>query len=171
MASAIADSTDPEAFALDLDVVVEGALPLGFDLADLDRLVRFVLAAEGSRGRWTLAVVLTDDERLQILHRDFMGLDTPTDVMTFPLADAAAPPDAGRGGDIVVSLERAAAQAADFGQTTAEEIRFLVVHGLLHLCGWEDATDGDRTRMLERQAALIAAFEASLGEENSPDQE
>jgi probable rRNA maturation factor len=161
MAPSIAESTDPTAFDLDLDLVVEGAPPLDVDLADLERLIRFVLAAEESRGRWAVAVVLTDDERLRALHRDFMGLDTPTDVMTFPLADDAAPSHADRGGDVVVSVERAAAQAGDFGQTTAQEVRFLVVHGLLHLCGWDDAGEGDRVRMLERQTALIAAFEAA----------
>lgn len=161
MGPSIADPTDSAAFDLDLDLIVEVAAPLGLDLADLERLARFVLTTEESRGRWTLAVVLTDDERLRALHRDFMGQDTPTDVMTFPLADGAAPAEADRGGDVVVSVERAADQAGDFDQTTGEEVRFLVVHGLLHLCGWDDATDGDRAQMLERQTALIAAYEAS----------
>ncbi len=89
-----------------------------------------------------------------------MGLDTPTDVMTFP-ADGEA--GGAGGGDVVVSVERAADQAADFGQTPAEEIRFLVVHGLLHLCGWDDATTERRSRMLDRQAELLEAFDHETG--------
>lgn len=146
---------------LDLDLMVETEPPNGLDRSGLERLIRFVLDAEGSRGSWAVAVVLTDDERLQLLHRDYMGIDTPTDVMTFPFVDEDAPPTADRGGDVVVSVERATAQAAEFGQTPADEVRFLVVHGLLHLCGWDDASDAARDRMLERQATLIAAFDAA----------
>lgn len=146
---------------LDLDLIVEHAPPNGLDLSGLERLIRFVLEAEGSRGSWAVAVVLTGDERLQLLHRDFMGIDARTDVMTFPIVDEDAPPSADRGGDVVVSVERATAQAEEFGQTPAEEVRFLVVHGLLHLCGWDDASDTARDRMLERQATLIAAFDAA----------
>lgn len=146
---------------LDLELLIETAPPTDLDLSGLERLIRFVLEAEGSRGSWAVAVVLTDDERLQLLHRDFMGIDARTDVMTFPVVDEDAPPSADRGGDVVVSVERAAAQAEEFGQTPAEEVRFLVVHGLLHLCGWDDASDAARDRMLERQATLVAAFDAA----------
>lgn len=161
MRPAVTDRSDPDLFELDLDVMVESALPSGVDPVALDRLIRFVLAAEGSRGRWTVAVVLAGDERLQTLHRDFMGLDSPTDVITFPLGDEAGSADADRGGDIAVSVERAASQAGAFGQTAGEEVLFLVVHGLLHLCGWVDASDTDRDRMLERQSELIARFGAA----------
>ena len=89
-----------------------------------------------------------------------MGLDTPTAVMTFP---SDGEEGGAGGGDIVVSVERAAEQAVDFGQTPAEEIRFLVVHGLLHLCGWDDATTAQRTRMLERQSELLSAFDRCAG--------
>ena len=109
-------------------------------------------------GSWGVAGVLTDDERRRALQRDYLGVDAPTDVMTFPLGEVVPGLSAAGGGDVVVSVERAQEQAAEFGNTPAQEVRFLVVHGLLHLCGWDDATDDDRARMLARQAALLAAF-------------
>ena len=146
-------------FELDLDVIVEAPLPPDLDVDALQGLAAQVLRSEGAAGPWTVAVVLTDDERLRALHRDFLGLDSRTDVMTFPLRDTDPGAGEAQGGDIVVSVERAAEQAAAYGHSPAHEVRFLVVHGLLHLCGWDDATDSDRTRMLNRGAELLAGLQ------------
>ena len=143
---------------LELDVIVEAQLPPDLDLDALRDLVGFVLRSEGVTGSWAVAVVLTDDERLRALHRDYLGVDAPTDVMTFPLGEATPGSSAAGAGDIVVSVERAQEQSAAFGNAPAEDVRSLTVHGLLHLCGWDDGTDDDRARMLERQAALLAVF-------------
>ena len=140
--------------SIDLDIVQNVPGPVGE--ADLRTLVHRVLASEQATGAWTIAVVLTDDAHLRALHRDFMGIDAETDVMTFPLGDAAAPAGEPRGGDVIVSVERATEQAASFGLTPADEVRFLVVHGLLHLLGWTDDTEEARRRMLQRQAELLA---------------
>jgi probable rRNA maturation factor len=146
---------------LDLNIIVETGLPPDLDLERLRTLAGFVLAAEGAGGDWGISLVLTDDARLQVLHRDFMGIDAPTDVMTFPSGEAMPGVPAVQGGDVVVSVERAAAQAADYGHSAAEEITFLVVHGLLHLAGWNDAAETARGWMLDRQSWLIAAFDRS----------
>jgi len=145
-----------------IDIVLRADPPADLDLAALPGLIRSALAAEGATGAWEIALVLTDDAGIQALHRDFLGLDTPTDVMTFPLGEE---PDgtAAQGGDIVVSSERAAAQAGDFGHSSAEEVRFLLLHGLLHLLGWDDGSEAERTAMLDRQAALLAAFRERPG--------
>ena len=151
----------------DLDLVLETEPPPGLDLADLRDLIRFVLRSEAAAGPWTVAVALVGDERLRELHRDFMGLDTPTDVMTFP-AEADEPGSGKvRGGDVVVSVAQAAEQAPDYGHTAADEVRFLVVHGLLHLCGWDDASEADRARMVARQAELLSSFD-DLGPRGGP---
>lgn len=141
---------------LELEVVAEVAPTAGLALADLRALVQWTLCREGATGRWEVSVVLTGDAELRELHRRFMGLDSATDVMTFPLDDAGGSP---RGGDVVVSVERAAEQAPEFGFSTAREVRFLALHGLLHLLGWDDATEADRAAMLERQTALLTAFD------------
>ena len=155
----VSRSRRSRAFALALDIVVEVGIPENLDLQALRRLVRFVLAAEQTTGQWTVTVVLTGDAQIRLLHRDYMASDTPTDVMTFPLGEPIPGSMADAGGDIVVSVERAADQAGDYGQTVGDEIRFLVVHGVLHLCGWKDTSEDNQARMLERQTALIAAFD------------
>lgn len=143
--------------ALEIDVILEANPPPGLNPAELERLAAFALDREGASGRWAVAVVLTSDQRLRELHRDFMGIDSETDVMSFPSEDA---PDRDGGGDIVVSVERAAEQAPEFGHDPATEVRFLVVHGLLHLCGWTDEDEERRAAMLARQTELLAAFDA-----------
>ena len=154
-----ADVVVEPAPALQLDVEVNdaGAPSLAPEL-DPDRLralAEFVVRAERQAGAWAVTVVLTDDRRLRELHRDFLGIDEETDVMTFPFGED----DATAGGEIVVSVERADEQGPAHGLAPAAEVAFLVVHGLLHLCGWEDGTAEERARMLDRQGELISAFE------------
>jgi probable rRNA maturation factor len=141
---------------LDFDVAVEAPPPPGLELTDWPLLARFVLVEEGKRGSWTVAVALVDDARIRDLHRAFMGVDTATDVITFPAAAPGEPPS---GGDIALSVERAAAQAPDFDFSAAAETTFLFVHGLLHLSGWDDTAAADRARMLERGQALLNLFD------------
>ncbi|MDP9366241.1 MAG: rRNA maturation RNase YbeY [Chloroflexota bacterium] len=149
---------------LAVDLVVETATPPALDAQAVERLVGSLLTAEGATGDWQVTVALVDDDRLRALHREFMGLDSPTDVMTFPL-DASGE-GVVRGGDVVVSVERAADQATEYDLSTTDEVRFLIAHGVLHLAGWDDRSDGDRARMLERQKELLAALDR--GEERPP---
>ena len=137
---------------LSFSLVNEADARPGIDSDDLETLAAFVLAVEGATGSWEITVALVDDAQLQALHRDFMGIDTPTDIMTFP-TDASGDED--QGGELVISVDHAVSQAASWGLSPADEIRFLVTHGLLHLLGWRDDTDEERQRMLERQQQLI----------------
>ncbi len=141
-----------------VDVLIDVDLDPSVRVDDLERLVPFILEQAGARGEWTVAVVLTDDKRLRELHHRFMELDYETDVMTFPSSDEDSE---AHGGDIVVSVERAALQAVDYDHSVADEVRFLVVHGLLHLCGWDDRTEDERARMWDEQQRLLKAFQQS----------
>lgn len=139
---------------LEFDLVPEAPIPVGFSGELASELAGFVLRAEGESGAWSIAVALVTDDRMRILHRDFMSIDEPTDIMTFP----AELPGAG-GGDIVISVDRAAEQGPEHGNSAGRETLYLIAHGLLHLCGWDDATPEERGAMLARQQALIEAFE------------
>lgn len=139
-----------------VDVVPEWDGPSPLRTEGLVELVAFAVAAAGGEGRWSTAVVLTDDAHLRRLHRDFMGIDEETDVMTFPYGDVP-------GGDIVISVERAAEQAPEYGHGTDEEVQFLAVHGVLHLAGWQDGTAEERATMLARQREIIEEFRAARG--------
>jgi probable rRNA maturation factor len=137
--------------------------------AELQAVVAYTLAAEGVTVPVALTVVLVDDAAIHALNRQFLAHDEPTDVITFPLDSSEdeffLPAGAVRElGEIYVSCERAAAQSAEWDTTPAREVRFLVVHGVLHLLGWDDATAEDRALMLERQDALLAAWAAKRQE-------
>jgi probable rRNA maturation factor len=133
-------------------MISEAEAPPSVAVDEMEALAAFILSAEGARGPWEITVALVDDARLQALHRDFMGLDTPTDIMTFPNDEPAGEI---QGGELVISLDHAITQSAAWGLSPSEEIEFLIVHGLLHLCGWRDDTDKQRERMLSRQHDLI----------------
>ncbi|CAN5443138.1 rRNA maturation RNase YbeY [soil metagenome] len=129
------------------------------DLPDLEieRAIIHALECEEQSGEWVVSIVLTDDAEMQRMHRDFMNIDEPTDVMTFP-SDFAT--DEEHGGDIVISVERAAEQGSENGLTPEQEVTFLAVHGVLHLCGWDDHAEEDRAAMLERQRVIIASIKS-----------
>jgi probable rRNA maturation factor len=95
--------------------------------------------------------LITGDADLRRLNREFRGLDYPTDVLSFP---AAAP--ASRLGDLAISLGRARAQAREFGHAIEREVEILMLHGLLHLLGFDHETDrGQMARAEKRWRARL----------------
>ena len=102
-----------------------------------------------------LTVVLADDRQLQALNNQFLGIDSPTDVLSFP--DGEVDPDSERVylGDVLISYPRAAAQAAAGGHALQAELQLLVVHGVLHLCGHDHADEDQQQRMWAVQAAAL----------------
>ncbi|MGI8405288.1 MAG: rRNA maturation RNase YbeY [Thermomicrobiales bacterium] len=130
----------------------------------IESLVEHILRYERAEGRWTVAFQFTTDDEMQRLHLEFMGLDSPTDILTFPY-DANDWGEAGtpvgseeKGGDIVISVDRARDQAEEGNWTVADELLFLVCHGVLHLLAWDDTADEDRAKMLDRQRELLSAW-------------
>jgi probable rRNA maturation factor len=90
----------------------------------------------------TATCLITTDAELQSLNRRFRRKDAPTDVLSFPSAN-------GTPGEIAISLDRAAEQAADLGHTVDQELRILMLHGLLHLTGMDHETDGGKMERTE----------------------
>jgi probable rRNA maturation factor len=101
------------------------------------------LTSELCGGR-AFTCLLTGDAELERLNREFLGHAVPTDVLSFPSGE-----DAGPLGEIAISLDRAAAQAAEFGHTVEEEVRVLMLHGALHLLGHDHETDQGQMRRVE----------------------
>ncbi|MDQ3656033.1 MAG: rRNA maturation RNase YbeY, partial [Chloroflexota bacterium] len=143
------DSGDGQ-LTLELTLQADWALPASVSERRLQSLVAFALRQEGASGQWEINLLFTTDARIQAMHRDFMNLDSPTDIMTFPYeADEFTPSEASnRGGDIVISVEAAALHAEEAGWSLTNELRFLTLHGLLHILGWDDADPGQRASML-----------------------
>jgi rRNA maturation RNase YbeY len=154
----------PDRLALSFSLVTEAEPPPGVASDKLETLAAFVLASEGATGFWEITVALVDDARLRSLHRDFMGIDTPTDIMTFPADESAGE---NQGGELAISVDHAMTQAVEWGLSPGEEIDFLTVHGLLHLLGWRDDSNEQRQRMLERQHELIAQWRQQALHEGS----
>lgn len=126
-------------------------------------LVTHVLESEGVEDAWELGIQFVDDATMQAAHMEFMDIDEPTDIMTFPYADDDSVwGDAESGGDLMISVDRARANAVDAGWEEEDELFFLIVHGLLHLAGWDDHTDDDRASMLARQRVLLDSWPERL---------
>lgn len=140
-------------------VIVESDVPLPPELTSeaIASLVDHVLSEEGIERGWEIGIQFVDDPTMQQAHIDFMGMDEPTDIMTFPYEDEDDGSWGGddTGGDLIISVDRAKANATDAGWSHADELFFVIAHGLLHLTGWDDATDQDRAAMLEHQHHLI----------------
>lgn len=105
-----------------------------------------------------LTLLLTGDEEIRALNRDFLAIDAPTDVLSFPADEPD--PETGRRylGDVVISLPRAAEQAAARGHAVQAEVQLLVVHGVLHLLGHDHADENDKARMWTAQAKALEAL-------------
>ncbi len=113
-----------------------------------------------------LAVVVTDDEMLQELNHRHLGVDAPTDVLAFPSATSGrlvdAPGQPSYLGDVVISYPRARALAGDLGHDVLAELQLLVVHGVLHLLGYDDTLDAKRGRMLAVQAKILRSLKIEV---------
>ena len=110
-----------------------------------------------------VSVTLTNDAHIHALNRDYRGVDRPTDVLSFALTESEEPEifDAPGGvvlGDLVISLERAAAQAETYGHSFLRELSFLTVHGMLHLLGYDHIEEEERLEMEEEQRRVMDAL-------------
>lgn len=104
----------------------------------------------------SLTVVLTDDERLRSFNKKYRSLDEVTDVLSFPAADDSVQEDSDYLGDILMSYQRAAAQAEDDGHTVEHELELLTVHAALHLMGYDHAKEDDKAAMWTVQEEILA---------------
>jgi probable rRNA maturation factor len=138
------------------------------DADSLHRLAIGVLRAEGASGPLELGVIVTTDQEVRSLNRDYLGHDYETDVISFGMEDAGSSPATprfvtpeGRApylGDIAISYDRAAEQAPEFGNSPRAEVATLLIHGLLHLLGYDDTEDAKRETMDARQQELLDAL-------------
>jgi probable rRNA maturation factor len=121
---------------------------------DLNRFLTTVKGALGLTGE--CSVLLAGDEKLRELNREFRGKDKATDVLSFPLS-----PEDADGGDLAISLETAAAQAKEQGHPLQIEVKILMLHGLLHLAGYDH--EQDRGQMRRRETVLRKQFGLPAG--------
>jgi probable rRNA maturation factor len=136
--------------------VAEAWTTNGLSRAGLTRFVRLAQAAVGLAGE--VEVLLASDRTLRRLNREFRGKDAATDVLSFPALDEAAGTHAG---DLAISLETAGRQAREFGISLRDEVRVLLLHGLLHLAGMDHEVDSGE--MAAREAELRRKLRLPVG--------
>ena len=151
-----------------METEVDGAEPYA---ALLRRVIPAALEAEGVPFPCEVDVLLTDDAGIHRINRDMRGVDRPTDVLSFPEFELTAgePPqaedqellDVATGllplGDMVISMERVAAQAKEYGHSNRRELAYLTVHSVLHLLGYDHLDEGpQKAQMRAREEAIMA---------------
>jgi probable rRNA maturation factor len=165
-----------------VDIVRREGIAMPLTVAGVARAVAAALAVAGTPAPASVTVVLTDDDELEALNVAHMGHEGPTDVLSFPMLEAESfdhahradsgrrrPREAALGrsrthiGDIAISVERAIEQAVegrgghtgDVRWSPADELRLLVTHGTLHLCGWDHAEPEEEAAMRALENALL----------------
>ncbi len=149
-------------FSADVPGVDEGLCPL------LKEAICTALDAEGVEAPCEIDVLLTDNAGIHQINLDTRGVDAPTDVLSFPMFDltpgdkpSRADADPATGlvplGDMCLSLERAAAQAEEYGHSSRRELAYLAVHSVLHLLGYDHLDEGPmKAQMRSREEAVMA---------------
>lgn len=138
--------------------------------SNIRKCIQATLDAEGILVRCEINVLVTDDAGIQVINRESRNLDKPTDVLSFPMfqLEAGNPPreweeyqDPATGlvplGDMCISLERAVAQAEEFGHSTRREVGYLTIHSMLHLLGYDHLDEGPQKRQMRGREEAIAA--------------
>jgi probable rRNA maturation factor len=154
-----------------IDVTIRDGIVVPTRRSRLVRAMAAALDAADAPSPGSIGLILTDDAELTELNRVHMAVEGPTDVLSFPMLTAesspvfATPPGHRLHlGDVVVSVERAIEQAAEGrgGQTgdvrwsAADELRLLVTHGTLHVCGWDHAEPAEEAAMRALEQQLLA---------------
>lgn len=126
------------------------------DEAAVRRVAAHVMRRQGCPEGVEVGVLFAGDRVMRTLNRRYRGVDRVTDVLAFPLADRASRGHARVLGDVAISPGRARAYARSLGTTAGAELLLYLVHGILHLCGYDDESPRLRAVMERRQRRLVA---------------
>ena len=135
------------------------------DSPGLVRLATFALDQLRIHPQAELSVLLVDEDTMSSYHEKYMGEPGPTDVLSFPMDELRPPgdedePPVGLLGDIVLCPAVTDRQAREHGRSSTAEAEYLLVHGILHLLGYDHADDDERTEMFGLKDKIIAAWAA-----------
>ena len=124
----------------------------------LERAVKAALENQSEALDSELTIVLTDDSKIQDLNRDYLGIDAPTDVLSFPASESDPETGTRYLGDILISIPYAARSAEQAGHSLESEAQLLAVHGVLHLLGHDHAEANEKARMWKAQAEILESL-------------
>jgi probable rRNA maturation factor len=137
-------------------IYIETEFPFAEDL--LRQAAQAALEHEGRSLESELSIILTNDARLHELNLNYLGVNAPTDVLSFPASETDPETGARYVGDILISVPRAQAQAEAAGHSLEAEVQLLVVHGVLHLLGYDHAEVDEKSRMWKAQAEVLQSL-------------
>jgi probable rRNA maturation factor len=145
------------------------------DVVALTQLCRFVMRRMRLHPATELTVRLVDADTMAVLNEQWMGQDGPTDVLSFPMDeltpgadDATDDQESGYLGDIAVCPQVAEQQAPAAGHSTSDELQLLIVHGILHLLGYDHATPDEHREMFGVQGRLLLEWQRGGDPEPAP---
>ncbi len=134
--------------------------PLSFEA--FERLALFVLTMEQVPDLTELSIALVDEEEMAHLNEQYRGIASPTDVLSFGCDDPCPTPgdEPITLGDVVIAPDVAERQSVELGHSVEHELDVLLVHGILHLLGYDHEAEDDAGAMAAREALLLEAYEA-----------
>jgi probable rRNA maturation factor len=137
-------------------IEIPETLPFTLEPSLIEQAAQITLLAAGAPSDADLTVVLTHDAQIHQLNQQFLGIDAPTDVLSFPAGEVD--PDTNRPylGDVIISVERARAQSLT--HPLEDELRLLVVHGVLHLLGHDNAEQAEKETMWDIQRQILRSL-------------
>lgn len=135
------------------------------ELQLVERLLIYASEQENIDQNAEVSVTIVTNEDIHQINKEYRGIDRPTDVISFALEESndGEPEIFGEGiprvlGDIIISIDKAKEQAIEYGHTLEREIGFLLVHGFLHLLGYDHMDEKEEKKMFSRQNEILAGF-------------
>ncbi len=157
---------------MEIDVLVDEEFQGNVDTGWLKDIAGQALATQQSETEVEMGLVITNQEKIRELNRLYRGRDEATDVLAFPMlpqpagveaTDFTPPPDGLKHlGEVIISYPQAVRQAEERGQPLKKELAILIIHGVLHLLGYDHAEPGAARLMKEREAEILKAIEGRL---------
>ena len=157
---------------MEINILFDEGLEGRLDAAWVEDIVKQALIAQGIRGDVEMGLVVASQQRVQELNKTYRGKDKPTDVLSFAMFPEpatgqevifATPPDGIKHlGEVIISYPQAVKQAAEHQHSIEREAAILIIHGVLHLLGYDHIESEPASRMAAREAAILEIIEGGL---------
>jgi probable rRNA maturation factor len=152
---------------VEINILITEGVEAGLEPGWLETVAKRVLEAEKAAAKSEVSLVVSDEEMVRQLNRHYRGQDEPTDVLAFATHDEAiglprfilAPDGLSHLGEVIIAYPQAAKQAEEHGHSLKKELTVLLIHGLLHLLGYDHETDEAEAKMQAREKELLGLVE------------
>jgi probable rRNA maturation factor len=157
---------------MEINILIEEDLEIAVDVEWLQKIVETTLAAENAPSNIEISLVITGQERIQELNREYRGQDRPTDVLSFSMTEQKVdedmvpflgPPDGMLHlGEVIISYPQALIQAEEGNRSIRKEMAVLAVHGVLHILGYDHEKSELEPAMKAREGEILAQLEKEI---------